>query len=318
MGQLFIDQVRAIVLKNISNEKFGVGDLASRLGLSKSQTLRKVKAATGKSVNQYIRESRLEKAARLIRKTDDSIAEIAYQVGFSSPSYFNKSFSKYYGIAPGEYKTKSADLSESADTTETKTGNFFFNKKLVYVITALLLVAVGYFTINAIIPKNDALTNSIAVLPFKDLSPEDTQWFSDGVSDNILHSLAQMDDVSVTSFTSSATYRKTDKQIPEIAKELGVSYVLEGSVTLVNNEIKVIAQLIDANDQHVWSKEYKDNFDNVIAIQNNVAQEVMQQLKNTLNPKEQAILKKYPTDNMEAYDLHLRGHSRNLIGINLV
>jgi TolB-like protein/AraC-like DNA-binding protein len=313
MGQKFIDKARAIVLKNLSNDIFGVGELASELGLSKSQTLRKVKAVTGKSVNQFIRELRLEKAAKLIKKTDDSIAEISYKVGFSSPSYFNKTFSKYYGIAPGEYKTKSASLSELQVTkTDTKKSDSFSNNKLVYALSAVLLFVIGYFVITIILPKNDSFANSIAVLPFKDLSPEDTQWFSDGVSDNILHSLAQMSDVSVTSFTSSATYRKTDKQIPEIAKELGVSYILEGSVTLVNDEIKIIAQLIDANDQHVWSKEYKDNFDNVIAIQNNVAREVMQHLKNTLNPKEQAVLKKYPTNNMEAYDLHLRGHSRNL------
>jgi len=312
MGQQFIDKVRAIILKNISNEKFGVRDLSSQLGLSSSQILRKVKAATGKSVNQYIRELRLEKAAKLIKKTDDNIAEISYKVGFNSPSYFNKAFSKYYGIAPGEYKTKSANLSElKAAQTDTKKSNLFSNKKLVYVLSALLLVVVGYFVITAIFPKNDSLPNSIAVLPFKDLSPENTQWFSDGVSDNILHTLAQMDDVSVTSFTSSSTYRKTDKQIPEIAKELGVSYILEGSVTLVNDEIKIIAQLIDANDQHVWSKEYYDNFDNVIAMQNNVAQEVVRKLKSTLNPIEQTILKKYPTDNMEAYHLHLEGRIIN-------
>lgn len=312
MGKLFIDKVRTIVLNNISNEKFGVGDLASELGLSKSQTLRKVKAVTHKSVNQYIRELRLEQAAQLINKTDDNIAEISYKVGFSSPSYFNKTFSKYYGIAPGEYKTKSASLSElKANQTNTETSTFFTNKKLVYFLSVLLLVVVGYFVVTAILPKNDSLPNSIAVLPFKDLSPEDTQWFSDGISDNILHSLAQMKDVSVISFTSSSTYRNTDKKIPQIAKELDVSYVLEGSVTLVNDEIKIIAQLIDANDLHVWSKEYKDNFDNVIAIQNNVAQEVMQQLKTTLSKEEETILKKYPTDNMEAYSLHLQGNIPN-------
>ena len=114
MSQDFIDQVRALIMSNISDEKFGKQSLASKLGLSPSQTLRKVKAATGKSVNRYIRELRLEKAAKLIKNTDHTIAEISYQVGFGSPSYFNKAFVKYYGIAPGEYKTKSTSLSELA------------------------------------------------------------------------------------------------------------------------------------------------------------------------------------------------------------
>ncbi len=234
MGQLFIDEVRAIVLSNLSNEKFGTKELASELGLSTSQTLRKVKAATTKSVNQYIRELRLENAAKLIKKTDDSIAEISYQVGFSSASYFNKAFSKYYGIAPGEYKAKSSSLDELATkTADTSPRESVINKKIIFAAIAIILVCVlGYIGVNQSTSKASTLPNSIAVLPFKDLSPEDTQWFSDGMSDNILHALAQMQDVSVTSFTSSSTYRDSDKQIPQIAKELGVSYILEGSVTL--------------------------------------------------------------------------------------
>ncbi|MBT8303556.1 MAG: helix-turn-helix domain-containing protein [Bacteroidia bacterium] len=312
MGQLFIDEVRAIVLKNISNEKFGVGDLSSQLGLSSSQTLRKVKAASGKSVNQYIRELRLEKAAKLIKKTDDSMAEIAYQVGFSSPSYFNKAFAKYYGIAPGEYKTKSISLSELADQKpEPQTG--LSTKKIGYVLAIVLVGVLGYFLLQSTVLNKKPEQKSIAVLPFKDFSPEDSQWFSDGVSDNILHSLAQMHDLQVTSFTSSATYRDTDKQIPQIAKELGVAYVLEGSITLYENDLKIIVQLIDAEDNHVWSREYNEEFKDVITIQNNVSQEVLKQLELTLSPEEQDIVEKYPTDNMEAYVLNLKGRQTGII-----
>ena len=307
---MFIDQIQSIVQDNISNEKFGVGELASALGLSSSQTLRKVKAATGKSVNQYIREFRLEEAAKLIKSTDDTIAEIAYKVGFKSPSYFNKAFSKYFGIAPGEYKNLPPTNSETETNEDpvlvvTKSKNR--KKPILMAIAAVLICVIGYVVINNSNSKDNSLTNSIAVLPFKDLSPEDNQWFCDGVSDNILHSLAQMNDLTVTSFTSSSTFRDSEKQIPQIAEELGVSYVLEGSVVLFEGKIKVIAQLIDANDKHVWSKEYNDSFENVIAIQQNVAREVMQQLQFTLSKDEVNTLDKYPTKNMEAYNLHLEG-----------
>ena len=244
MSKSFIDEVRSIVISNIADENFGVQELAASLTLSSSQTLRKVKAATGKTVNQYIRELRLEKAAKLLKKTDLTADEIAYQVGFNSASYFNKTFSKYYGIAPGEYKTRSISLSEmAAQKPKVSSANFSTTKKLIYVFAVVLLTAIGYFLINNFNSKKNQLPNSIAVLPFKDFSPDDNQWFSDGVSDNILHSIAQMKDISVTSFTSSSTYRNSDKQIPVIANELGVSYILEGSVTLLDDKIKIIVQL---------------------------------------------------------------------------
>lgn len=308
MSQKFIDQVRSIVMDNISNEKFGVRDLASTLGLSSSQTLRKVKAATGKSVNQFIRELRLNKAAKLLKETDLSASEVAYQVGFNSATYFNNTFSKYFDITPGEYKTRTINLEElTTQNRQSRSRNSATTKKLIYVIAVALLVVISYFLFLNFTSNKNELPNSIAVLPFKDFSPNNNQWFSDGVSDNILHSLAQIKDISVISFTSSSTYRNSDKQIPEIAKELGVSYILEGSVTLIDDKIKIIAQLIDANDNHVWSKEYNENFDDIIGIQNNVAQEVMNQLQITLSPWEEITLVKYPTENMEAYSLFLKG-----------
>ena len=308
----FINQVHGIIISNISDENFGVNNLASILGLSTSQTLRKVKAATGKSVNQYIRELRLRKASELIKDTDLTIAEISYQVGFGSPSYFSNTFSKHYGITPGEYKTQNISLGElAAKNTKNKFDTLFSNKKLLFAVLLAMFLVISYLVIQPLATKNKSLENSIAVLPFEDMSPENSQWFSDGVSDNILHSLSQIKDLTVISFTSSSTYRDTDKQIPKIAKELGVSYILEGSVTLYEGKIKIIAQLINKNDEHVWSKEYTESFDDIIAIQKNVAEEVMKQLEITLSPREEIIFKKYPTENMEAYNLFLKGRLVN-------
>lgn len=303
MNQEFIDQVSSIVLKNISDENFGVRELSSLLGLSPSQTLRKIKAVTDKSVSQYIREIRLEKAAKLLEETSQSIAEVSCQVGFSSASYFNKSFRKYYNVTPGEYKTRSINL------VKKKKGSSKI--KVFFTIFLVLLLVIIYLGTNTFISKNTPLTNSIAVLPFKDFSPKNNQWLSDGVSDNILHSLAQMEKMKVISFTSSSTFRNTDKKIPEIAKELGVSYILEGSVKLVNDRIQIITQLINANDEHIWSKEYEENAEDIIKVQNNVAEEIIKQLEITLSPNEEKKLDKYPTQNMEAYNLYLKGHLEN-------
>lgn len=305
MHQKFIDQVHSIVLKNISDENFGVRELSSLLGLSPSQTLRKIKAITDKSVSQYIREIRLEKAAKLLEETSQSIAEVSCQVGFSSASYFNKSFKKQYNITPGDYKTNSLSLNK----IKKKKGSSKI--KVFFTIFLVLLLVIIYLGTNTFISKNNPLNNSIAVLPFKDFSPKNNQWLSDGVSDNILHSLAQMEKMKVISFTSSSTYRNTDKKIPEIAKELGVSYVLEGSVKLVKDKIQIITQLINANDEHIWSKEYEENAEDIIKVQNNVAEEIIKQLEITLSPNEERKLDKYPTQNMEAYNLYLRSNLEN-------
>ena len=308
MNQEFIDQVRTIVVKNISDENFGVPELSSLLGLSPSQTLRKIKATSGKSVNQYIREIRLEKAAKLLEETSQSIAEVSCQVGFSSASYFNKTFKKYYDITPGEFRANSSDLNKLKVVIKKKA---FSKIKLFFFFLVGLIIFTFYWSLNPFVSKNIPLGNSIAVLPFKDFSPKNNQWLSDGVSDNILHSLAQMEKMKVISFTSSSTFRNTDKKIPEIAKELGVSYILEGSVKLVNDRIQIITQLINANDEHIWSKEYEENAEDIIKVQNNVAEEIIKQLEITLSPNEEKKLDKYPTQNMEAYNLYLKGHLEN-------
>ena len=312
MDKKFIDQAHDIVINNIADEKFGAQKLASLLNLSTAQTLRKIRATTGKSVNQYIRELRLKEAAKLLKKTDLTITEISYKVGFGSHTYFNAAFRKLYGITPGEYKTQNKSLSElESEKTKKRTRSVSSWKKAFYFISILMIVGIGYLLINKSSSKNTSKPNSIAVLPFRDMSPEDTQWFCDGISDNILTYLSQIKDLTVISFTSSSTFRETDKTTPEIAKQLGVSYILEGSVTVYEDKIKINAQLINANDEHVWSEDYTENFDNVIGIQQNIAKEIAGELKITLSPEEEIALEKYPTDNMEAYHLFLKGQLIN-------
>ena len=149
MDKNFIDQVHDIVINNISDEKFGAQKLALLLNLSTSQTLRKVKAATGKSVNQYIREIKLKKAAKLIKKTDFTIAEIAYKVGFGNQPYFNTTFLKFYGITPGKYKSQSKSLDELAkENAKKRIRANAFKKKVLSFGAITLLFVVGYFIIN--------------------------------------------------------------------------------------------------------------------------------------------------------------------------
>ena len=100
----FFDRLEEVVLANLDNEDFSIDDLANLLYLSNSQVFRKIKKKTGLSPSNYIQKKRLEEAAILIKKSDLSISEIAYRVGFNTISYFSRSFSAYYGYPPSQLR----------------------------------------------------------------------------------------------------------------------------------------------------------------------------------------------------------------------
>lgn len=116
MSETFINSVRLVIIKNLEDEDFGVKELAAEIGISRFQLYRKIQELSNKSVSQFIREVRLEKAMELIKEGELSMSEICYQVGFSSPSYFNRCFKATYGYAPGEVKNNGHLVSHSKDT----------------------------------------------------------------------------------------------------------------------------------------------------------------------------------------------------------
>ncbi len=153
------------------------------------------------------------------------------------------------------------------------------------------------------------LEKSLAVLPFVSLSQDPSQeYFADGITENILIQLSALAQLRVISRTSVMRYKKTTKSAPEIAVELGVKYILEGSAQAHGNKVRITVQLIDAiKDHHVWSKVFVESMDDIFAIQSSVAEVVAKELKSSLNPQENEKLKEIPTKNLEAYDLFLKG-----------
>ena len=105
----FLNRLISIVEANLNNEQFGVSELAERMRLNRSYVHRKLKSITKKSVSEFIREIRLQKAKELLEQGTDNISEVAYSVGFSSPSYFSKCFHDFYGYSPGEVKNNNQD-----------------------------------------------------------------------------------------------------------------------------------------------------------------------------------------------------------------
>jgi TolB-like protein/Tfp pilus assembly protein PilF len=155
---------------------------------------------------------------------------------------------------------------------------------------------------------------SIAVLPFQNLSPDaENAYFADGMTEDILTQLAKIRDLKVISRTSVMRYRRTQKPVREIAAELGVATVLEGSVRRAGNRVRIVGQLVDARtDEHLWAETYDRDIQDVFAIQSEVAQKIAGSLQAALSPAEKKRIEQSPTGNLAAYDLYLKG--RELYG----
>jgi len=163
---------------------------------------------------------------------------------------------------------------------------------------------------------------SIAVLPFVNMSNDaDNEFFSDGIAEEILNVLASIPDLKVAARTSAFTYKGTNTNIADIAKELGVNHILEGSVRKSGNQVRVTAQLIKADDGfHLWSENYDRELTNIFAIQDEIADSIAQALKVTLQLETGAAGNLTGTNSLEAYEHYLKGmslwHQRTAIGLS--
>jgi TolB-like protein/tetratricopeptide (TPR) repeat protein len=148
---------------------------------------------------------------------------------------------------------------------------------------------------------------TIVVLPLQNLSPDpENAFFADGLTEEIISDLSKVKALRVISRTTAMRYKDTDKDVPTIAKELAVRYVLEGTVRRAGNALRVTAQLIDGpRDVHLWSEKYVGTLDDVFDIQEKIAREIVSALQVTLTPAE-ARRVKHVIDNPEAYDCYLK------------
>lgn len=154
-----------------------------------------------------------------------------------------------------------------------------------------------------------ALVKAIAVLPFENISPDkENEYFSDGLTEEIIANLSKIRTLKVISRTSAMRYKGSNKPLSQIALELRVQYVLEGSVRQQGNDLRITAQLIEATqDVHLWAEKYRGTMEDVFEIQEKVAGEIAKALEVQLTPNEQQGLKKRQTEDTEAYQLYLKG-----------
>jgi TolB-like protein/class 3 adenylate cyclase/Tfp pilus assembly protein PilF len=500
----FLIKITQLIEENLSNEQFGVSELAQAIGMSRSNLLRKVKRVTGLSVSQFINQERLQHAMNLLQQKDITVSEVSYQVGFNSISYFIKCFREHYGYPPGEVgkreevevfamrkeevqshqlaaimftdmqgftalmqqdeqkalefrdrhrkvfeevtkKFRGRILQYYGDGTLSTfksaidavkcgielqlafrlapqipvrvgihSGDILFNKdgiigdgvnvasrieslaaagsvfisekvydevknqagiqtlsmgtfelknvdkpievyaitnpgllvpkqdqitgKLVknlpvikrknwakqrkigitgMVLSAILLLA-GYVikktglwggnTKSGIVFNQTTSEKSIAVLPFINDSSDSTNvYIINGLMESILNNLQKIEDLRVVSRTSVEQYRNTTQSLPDIARELNVRYLIEGSGQKIDDQIQLNIQLIDApDDAHLWAQQYNREVTNIFSLQSEISKKIAEEIEVIITPSVDAQISKTPTDNLQAFDTYLQ------------
>jgi len=159
---------------------------------------------------------------------------------------------------------------------------------------------------------------SIAVLPFENLSRDpDNAYFTAGIHDEILARLSKIADLKVISRTSTQYYKSTPENLPEIARQLGVAHILEGSVQKSGDAVRVNVQLIKAaNDSHLWADTFDRKLTDIFLVESEVAKSIAEQLQVKITGQEQRIISAKPTENVEAYEAYLRGQAYTVKSLN--
>ena len=192
-------------------------------------------------------------------------------------------------------------------------------RKLIWGLALLVVALLAYFlwwpTLNSGESKQilqQTTDKSIVVLPFADMSAnKDQEYFSDGMMEEILNHLVKIEDIKVVSRTTSMKYKGSQKSTKEIANELGVATVLEGSVRKEGEQVRITVQLIDGNsDMHLFSESYDRQLTSVFEVQSEVAKMVADALQAQISPEVRLRIEEIPTNNSRAYELYLRGRNQ--------
>jgi len=186
-------------------------------------------------------------------------------------------------------------------------------KKLFIPALAVIAIAIIGIAVWQLIPKKETAPVQpskprIAVLPFEDLSPQkDQEYFCDGLAEELINALTHVKGLDVVARYSSFSFKDKDMDISEISKTLNVDTVLKGSVLKLGNKLRVISNLIDSDGSQLWSEKYDREMVEIFAIHDEISQSIVNKLKVDLLGEEQAAIQKRPTEDMEAYDLYLKG-----------
>src|SRR5499433_3483295 len=209
---------------------------------------------------------------------------------------------------PGKFKT--SDVAKPPTAAKEASPKPTIPKWAMIGAIVIALIVIGLFFWSKRTPTVSAAPEkSIAVLPFESLSEDKANaYFADGIQDEILTRLSKIADLKVISRSSTQRYQKTHQKLSEIAKQLGVANLLEGSVQKTNDLVRVNVQLIRAaNDSHLWAETFDRRLTDTFSVESEVAKAIADQLRVKLTGREEEVIAARPTNNSQAYDAYLRG-----------
>ncbi|SNS84981.1 TolB amino-terminal domain-containing protein [Ekhidna lutea] len=298
----FLLKAIGVVEEHLSEEEFGVTELANQLSMSRSNLLRKIKSLTNLSASVFIRKVRLHHARRLLQSNELTSSEVSYKVGFGSTSYFTKCYREEFGTTPAKQQPDKENVDENGSNASKK------RKWIYFAVPSLIILLVLVWILHPGVASQKEF-KSIAVLPFKNDSNDTTNvYIINGVMDAILSNLQKIEELKVTSRTTAEKYRGLNKSIPEISKELEVEYFVEGSGQKVGDRIVLSVQLIDAEkDQQIWSSRFERKNEDIFELQSEISKTIADQIQVIITPKAKRLIEKVPTESLEAYDLFLKG-----------
>lgn len=320
----FLRNVNEILEANLRNEQFGVETLAQALSISRIQLYRKLLMLTGKNVSHYIREKRLEKAKKLLEHKVASIAEIAYEVGFSSPTYFNKCFHDFYGMPPGEMvknqqgngsPEKANDKENIEETRKIKLPTRKFRLAIYILVPMAIFILAGLYISgweSDKMPMNHRAGKSIAVIPFKnDSDKPNNEFLCVSLQQEITSQLLKIQNIQVKPFQSVEKYRDTRKDTRTIGRELKVDYLLTGSLVQFGDSIRFWITLVDARKSiQLWNESIKIPFNtkDIFLTHAKIAERVAGSMGSVLAPENGNTIQKYPTESIQSYQNYIQGN----------
>jgi AraC-like DNA-binding protein/TolB-like protein/tetratricopeptide (TPR) repeat protein len=311
----FIERLTAIIEANLQNDQFGVQELAREMNMSRSHLHRQLNKTTKLSASHFICQFRLKKALTLLRETSLTISETAYECGFNSVTYFSKCFHDYYGYSPGKaamHKEQEQVIQISVQVKIVRWKKWLKPAAGVFIFALIvfLISESAYFGLTD--AGREKKPKTIAILPMKFEGTDSMRLLAGGLTEAILNSFMEIENLNIRPKTSVEQYKETLKPLKVIAKELNVDFVIEMSGYQNGNNINFQVNMADAgSNAYLWRKSYPAyiNEETLLGLQNRISADIVQKTKTQLSPKEKEKLKVRMTDNPAALNMYLQGIS---------
>ena len=305
----FLKKAREIIEENLSNELFGVSELAKEMGISRSYLHRKIYSGTKLSVSRFIRQIRLKKAKELLRNTSYTVSEVAFNVGYSSVSYFSKCYHDFYGYSPGEERSRQEqEMERKVPVSALAKKNNLLRKYNLVTVLSLLVILILVF-IYVVQQKKD-LEKSIVVLPPNYLAVDSTNHIElSGIVGLIINKLSNIDDFDkVIPWISVQEYANTKKTLKEIARELKVNCIITSSLIKMGGINYLSVEMVDGNSGHQeWSEYYELDKSELMKLPSVIVNDIADEINADITLQERKQIEKIPTLNDEAFTSYVRG-----------